>query len=222
MGLLNRGPEHAHLYDREGRLQGGLSALEELAQVIALGNGAAEGGDGDAVMDSGEDELEPAHEFPVSDPAAHAADIDEDDEDDEEEDDEDEDEEMSSDAEGSSDDAMDDVALDAPPPPLTSPVASLVLSPRALQSPGPLPTTPESLDSPSVATPPPPSPSESLDSSGSRLRLTQSRRSLRRSSRQDSLQVAATLPPGERLKQKFIDAGVLSVMLVCYCVPSLR
>ena len=48
MSLLNRSPEYDHLYDAEGRLQGGLSSLEELAQVIAIGNGS---GDNDGMDD---------------------------------------------------------------------------------------------------------------------------------------------------------------------------
>ncbi|GJJ12305.1 hypothetical protein Clacol_006546 [Clathrus columnatus] len=39
MALLNRPPGTGPLYDENGRLQGGLSALEELARVISIGNG---------------------------------------------------------------------------------------------------------------------------------------------------------------------------------------
>ena len=46
MSLLNRPAEFEHLYDSEGRLQGGLSALEELAQVIAIGSGNEQDEDG--------------------------------------------------------------------------------------------------------------------------------------------------------------------------------
>ena len=66
MSLLNRPSEFDHLYDSEGRLQGGLSALEELAQVIAIGAGNDHDDD---ILDDENDEMEPAHEFPVS--AAH-------------------------------------------------------------------------------------------------------------------------------------------------------
>ena len=55
MALLNRPSEYDHLYDSEGRLQGGLSALEELAQVIAIGNGS---GDNDGMDDDEEDEID--------------------------------------------------------------------------------------------------------------------------------------------------------------------
>lgn len=63
MSILNRSSEFDHLYDNLGRLQGGLSVLEELAQVISLGNS----GDRDAdAMDDREDSVEPAKELPVS------------------------------------------------------------------------------------------------------------------------------------------------------------
>jgi hypothetical protein len=63
MSIVNRSSEFDHLYDNMGRLQGGLSALEELAKVISIGNGADR--DADA-MDDREDSIEPAKELPVS------------------------------------------------------------------------------------------------------------------------------------------------------------
>ncbi|CDO73666.1 hypothetical protein BN946_scf185014.g136 [Trametes cinnabarina] len=95
MTLLNRPPEYDHLYDSEGRLQGGLSALEELAQVIAIGNGS---GDNDGMDDDEEDEIESAHDFPVSHAPSSAL--------------TDSDDEMSGDDPGSSDDdAMEEIAI---------------------------------------------------------------------------------------------------------------
>ncbi|KAF8646919.1 hypothetical protein AX16_007011 [Volvariella volvacea WC 439] len=65
MGLVNRAPRYDHLYDSLGRLQGGLSGLEELAQVISInGNGSADHEAMDEVHD--EIELEPALELPVT------------------------------------------------------------------------------------------------------------------------------------------------------------
>ncbi|KAJ7633140.1 SIT4 phosphatase-associated protein-domain-containing protein [Roridomyces roridus] len=64
MALLNRPPEFAHLYDGEGRLQGGLAALEELARAIAL-NAESEGTDRDRDRDSSS-RTSPARELPVS------------------------------------------------------------------------------------------------------------------------------------------------------------
>lgn len=63
MSILNRSSEYDHLYDNMGRLQGGLSVLEELAQVISIGNSGNR--DADA-MDDREDSVEPAKELPVS------------------------------------------------------------------------------------------------------------------------------------------------------------
>ena len=89
MALLNRPSIHDNLYDSKGRLQGGLSALEDLAQVIQL-NGASAGEDqgdfsaGHTVegetddhssndgleasvgSSSGMSDIEPAMELPVS------------------------------------------------------------------------------------------------------------------------------------------------------------
>ena len=62
MSLLNRSADYDYLYDSEGRLQGGLSALEELAQVISMGSGDEDNRDN---MDEAGDETEPALEFPV-------------------------------------------------------------------------------------------------------------------------------------------------------------
>jgi hypothetical protein len=157
-------------------------------------------------MESSEDEREPAHEFPVSDRAARAsASLD------------DEDEDMSSDAEASSSDgsdadAMDDVALDAPA------TAPLVASPLPSSASGELPPIPEGTVSSPGATPPPSSPAADVsESPRSRPRSAHSRRSTRRQSRQDSLLLnSATLPVGERLKQKYLQVGVLPVMLVRY------
>lgn len=70
MSLLNRPTEYDNLYDDEGRLQGGLSSLEELAQVIAIGTSNEQDGDG---MDDDDVDDEPPHEFPVSN-ASHRSD----------------------------------------------------------------------------------------------------------------------------------------------------
>ena len=70
MSLLNRPAEFNGLYDDEGRLQGGLSSLEELAQVIAIGTSNEADGDG---MDDDDVDDEPPHEFPVSN-ASHRSD----------------------------------------------------------------------------------------------------------------------------------------------------
>ncbi|KIP08741.1 hypothetical protein PHLGIDRAFT_363378, partial [Phlebiopsis gigantea 11061_1 CR5-6] len=199
MSLLNRPPEYDHLYDSEGRLQGGLSALEELAQVIAIG--AGNDGEDDDIDDENE-EMEPAHEFPVS--AAHtSSSLDSDDD-------------MSDDEPGSSDDdAMDAIALDE--------------EPRAAPMMGPtgLPETPlERFPSATLSSSPMQSPSlnpaaltstfqRHSSASDSETSLTRPRsRDSRRSRR--SVNVDSTPGPlvlGERLKLRFLEANVASTLL---------
>ncbi|KAJ7264879.1 SIT4 phosphatase-associated protein-domain-containing protein [Mycena haematopus] len=76
MALLNRPPEFAHLYDAEGRLQGGLAALEELARVIALNSGEEPTRDRDAPMRGGassQEDITPAREqLPVTGNSVHS------------------------------------------------------------------------------------------------------------------------------------------------------
>jgi serine/threonine-protein phosphatase 6 regulatory subunit 3 len=57
MALLNRPSIHDQLYDSKGRLQGGLSALEDLAQVIQL-NGSPEFDEGGVETTEDEDEVD--------------------------------------------------------------------------------------------------------------------------------------------------------------------
>ena len=68
MSLLNRPSNYSQMYDSEGKLQGGLGGLEELAHVIAL-NGSYRS-DGNGVDEDGmgideRDEIEPALDFPI-------------------------------------------------------------------------------------------------------------------------------------------------------------
>ncbi|KAF7300923.1 hypothetical protein MKEN_01319100 [Mycena kentingensis (nom. inval.)] len=64
MALLNRPPEFNRLYDSEGRLQGGLGALEDLARVIAVNNGDEQ--DRDAKMGSTHDDIMGSEDEPGS------------------------------------------------------------------------------------------------------------------------------------------------------------
>lgn len=208
MSLLNRPPEYDHLYDSDGRLQGGLSALEELAQVIAIG--AGNDGEDDDIDDDNE-EMEPAHEFPVS--AAHtSSSLDSDDD-------------MSDDEPGSSDDeAMDEIAM--------------YEEPRVPQTTGPtgLPETPlERFPSATLSSSPMQSPSlnpaaltstfqrhnsaSDSDTSLTRPRSRDSRRS-RRSVNVDN--TPGPLVLGERLKQRFLEANVASTLLVRYLRRDLK
>ncbi|KAF8801647.1 SAPS-domain-containing protein [Phlegmacium glaucopus] len=67
MSLLNRPANYSRMYDSEGRLQGGLGGLEELAHVIALNGSYRSGGEGggDGVGMDERDEIEPALDFPI-------------------------------------------------------------------------------------------------------------------------------------------------------------
>ncbi|KAJ6622941.1 SIT4 phosphatase-associated protein-domain-containing protein [Mycena sp. CBHHK59/15] len=135
MALLNRPPEFSHLYDSEGRLQGGLSALEELARVIALNT--SEERDADTMMRAPQDEIEPARELPVTGLTESSL--------------LDSDEDMSSDEDdepGSSDDdsvTMEEIGMDEDP-------AGLSVS--AAQQPQP----PQERSPPQPSSQPPPSP----------------------------------------------------------------
>ncbi|KAF7364013.1 hypothetical protein MSAN_01060000 [Mycena sanguinolenta] len=140
MALLNRPPEFAHLYDAEGRLQGGLSALEELARVIALNSGEEQTRDRDAPMrggssqDDSQEDIAPARELPVTGNSVHSdisggslLDSDED---------------MSSDDEpGSSDDdemTMEELAMDEDPATSTSTPFPVSAMPPKQPTPPPL------------------------------------------------------------------------------------
>lgn len=199
MSLLNRPAEFDHLYDMEGRLQGGLSALEELAQVIAIGSG---GGDEADDVDE-EEEMEPAHEFPVS--AAHTSSIDSDDD-------------MSDDEPGSSDDeAMEEIAMYEEPHSRESSSASLPVTPLERFPSATLSSSPmqsPTLDPSSLTTP---RRHDSTDSDTSSLTRPRSRDS-RRSSRRSLIDRESTTsgPPvlGERLKQRFLEVNVASTLLV--------
>ncbi|KZP04376.1 hypothetical protein FIBSPDRAFT_1010554 [Athelia psychrophila] len=63
MAIMNRGAEFENLYDADGRSQGGLQGLEQLAKVIAIASGEEQNRD---KMGEDNDEIEPAMEPPVS------------------------------------------------------------------------------------------------------------------------------------------------------------
>ncbi|KAI0693353.1 SIT4 phosphatase-associated protein-domain-containing protein [Cytidiella melzeri] len=202
MSLLNRPSEFDHLYDDEGRLQGGLSALEELAQVIAIGAGNDR--DDDNIDDDENEDMEPAHEFPVS--AAHeSSSLDSDDD-------------MSGDS--SDDDAMEDISMYDDPHSLTSSTSSLPENPLERFPSATLSSSP--MSSPSLSNHLTPVQSRLADSAESlaRPRSSNSRRSSsRRSSRRSTLQEttpqlgAPSIVLGERLKVRFLESNVASTLL---------
>ena len=185
MSLLNRSAEFDHLYDAEGRLQGGLPALEELARVIAIGAGQEDQDPMDA-----DDELEPAQELPVSSASLNSASLESDEED------------MSDDPSSSDEDVMEEIAMhesNSQSPPI-SPVdeahlqfdqqPSLVVP--SSSNPATISTPAELASRTSITnnTPPPP---------GIRPRSSSSRRSFRQ---MDSSQIPNPTA-GDRLKRAF-------------------
>ncbi|KAJ7481056.1 SIT4 phosphatase-associated protein-domain-containing protein, partial [Mycena galericulata] len=215
MALLNRPPELGHLYDGEGRLQGGLAALEELARVIALNTDSETGGERDRDRDASL-RTSPARELPVTGSVHSDASL------------LDSDEDMSDDEPGSSDDdevTMEELGMDEDPVtpfPVSAP-------PRANSEPPPSPPHQESplQDPPHLVPSSPnaaalPSPTEiamaqaSLKSSSEANASTASLRSQnsKRSSRRLVLPPAGTpLPVGEMLKRRFVDLNIAATLL---------
>ncbi|KAH9917442.1 SIT4 phosphatase-associated protein-domain-containing protein [Fomitopsis serialis] len=222
MSLLNRPREYDNLYDASGRLQGGLSALEQLAQVIAIGSGGEPNEDD---MDDEEgDEVEPAHDFPVHNAQNDSSSL------------LDSDEDMSGDDEpgSSDDDAMEEIAmydepgsnvnkdplLTASPLSRSSPLLSsspsvpsssspsFVPSANLVPSPGTSPT-----DVPAITLPRQNSWNSGSDTDTlSRPRSSSSRRSTRRQSTMENFANGRPVL-GERLKQRFLEANVVSTLL---------
>ena len=214
MSLLNRSPEFDKLYDNEGRLQGGLSALEELARVIALGSGSDE----QSSMDADTDEMEPAQELPVSVASADLSVLEY----------SDDDEVMSDGDHSSADEAMEEIDMNDDP--------SAVSSPPKTTPPPASPREEEPLEQPPLIVPSSPnvaslpSPTElaaAASASGRTLNLGHSRTgSSRSSSRPASIgsrrsskriqlkDLSFPAPVGDKLKQRFAETRVLSTLLV--------
>lgn len=194
MALLNRSSQFSHLYDAQGRLQGGLAALEELAQLVEVKE-----------QDRNEmyencDEIEPAQELPVSSASHGSPSL------------LDSDEDMSDDEPGSSDDeAMEEIAMyddgaggsskpivESPPP----------QSPAVAPSPAsPLPAESASAGADIWLR----STNSSSDLSITGKRSQEARSNSRRTT-EGSLNFP--LPVGERMKRRFLDLNVLSTLLV--------
>lgn len=193
MSILNRSSEFDHLYDNMGRLQGGLSALEELAKVISTGNGVNR--DADA-MDDQEDSIEPAKELPISTGRPVSG--------------HDSDEDMIVEEPGSSDDeAMEEISMSplpmSAPLPLesSSPVQNTIRTPPQLTSP--------SQSSPTYTTS---QKRKSTDSFGSGSLHRMSKSSRQNSRKTISSSTRMSLPLGDRLKKRFLELNVLSTLLV--------
>jgi len=195
MSILNRSSEFDHLYDNMGRLQGGLSALEELAKVISIGNGAER--DADA-MDDREDSIEPAKELPVSTGRPMLS--------------LDSDEDMIVEEPGSSDDeAMEEISMSPLPtsatlPPESAPPAQNTVCPPP-QSISPVPGSPTYTASQKR---------KSTDSFGSGSIHRTGKSSRQNSKKTLSSSTRMSLPIGEMFKKKFLELNVLSTLLVSH------
>ena len=236
MSLLNRPANYSQMYDSEGRLQGGLGGLEELAHVIAL-NGSYRS-DGNGVDEDGmgideRDEIEPALDFPIRACGTIGDEmlgLDDDDEG-----------MTDSDEPGSSDDeVMEEIVMYDEPP------TDVRLSPLPVRDDGDfLPSSSESgmgmagdlastaesrtgqstskeevtslRSSPEPSTPPPglTSQSSSTSSTSSIIRPQNSRRSSR-SRRRATLEnsVESLMVVGEYMKKRLLDESVLGMIVV--------
>jgi len=194
MSLLNRSPEHDALYDGEGRLQGGLASLEQLARVISIGSGDEQ----ERENEDHRDEVEPALELPIHNPRGSSM-LDSDDD-------------MSDDPGSSDDDAMEEIVMDdmahKDHPPESS--ESHSDSPTVVHSsPITISSTP-----PETATEGPIHQSPISESSVTSSPVSKSY-SLRRSSKRTvTSDVILEVPVGERMKQVFLNQSVLSTLLV--------
>ncbi|KAJ3977222.1 SIT4 phosphatase-associated protein-domain-containing protein [Lentinula raphanica] len=189
---------YQHLYDAEGRLQGGLGGLEELARVISMGNEDSNGNehesdDRDEDMDT---EIEPALELPITSASStsNASSLL----------DSDEDEDMSSSSEDDSMD-MEEIAMYDEPQMLSARAEASPLSPEINI---PLGTTESNSTSHSM-----PLENDSLGP-GSAM-SSRSRKISRRTTLSISLDSLADAPLviGEKLKQRFLDLNVLGILL---------
>lgn len=200
MSLLNRCSEHDHLYDSDGRLQGGLAALETLARVIALGSSDERERE---PSDEPRDEVEPALELPVTNPSRASSLLDSDDD-------------MSEDPGSSDDDAMEEIVMDdeSQNGHFHSGDVSQAEQSQTVVSLASPSSSPSSEHSTQTAPWSPLSPSSREASS--QATSTPSRQQSRRST-----YFAATpdIPVGERMKQCFLDASVLSTLLVGMFTP---
>jgi len=214
MSLLNRSADYDYLYDSEGRLQGGLSALEELAQVISMGSGDEDNRDN---MDEEVDETEPALEFPVHGTQQDSSSL------------LDSDEDMSDDEGPGSfeDDPMEDItssgeqkSADVAVKPKSGPFPPAHTRSPADTEAGPVSSGETFLPSPTTSRgstlPRRKGSNQSIGSEGSTVgrRSAGSRRSSKRFTLGDSPQSGLSIPVGERLKHRMLEDNVLATMLV--------
>lgn len=185
MALLNRAPGTGPTYDEDGRLLGGLSALEELARVISIGNGAnhaSEEVDGDA------QEMVEAKELPVHSSSARSTDS----------------SSLASDSDSDLSDHSSDEALDEIPAnnshDLPFPVrASSQDQPSCPAVTPPLPAPPDAAGS-------------TIESSPSAISREPTVR--QKCDSHLGNDIVSGTPVGDTLKQRFIDMNVVTTLLV--------
>lgn len=193
MSLLNRSPEHDALYDGEGRLQGGLASLEQLARVISIGSGDEQ----ERENEDHRDEVEPALELPIHNPRGSSM-LDSDDD-------------MSDDPGSSDDDAMEEIVMDD----MAHKDHPSESSESHSDSPTVVHSSPITISStpPEAATEGPIHQSPISESSVTSSPVSKSY-SLRRSSKRTvTSDVISEVPVGERTKQVFLNQSVLSTLL---------
>ncbi|KAG6836788.1 hypothetical protein H0H93_003209 [Arthromyces matolae] len=195
MSLLNRPAEMARLYDSQGRLNGGLGGLEDLAQILSANNSIDR-------LDDSNDDLEPS--LPIS--SAHDSMT------------LDSDESMSDEPGSSDDEAMEEIAMyDDPPHNLTR----LTTDSSIPELPLTIPSSPISFKSPVSASPTQGDAyveSPVAETAPTSNTPPHARGSSRRNSRRSYILNGSHttdnyLPVGERLKQRFLDLGILSTLL---------
>ena len=204
MSLLNRAPSYARMYDAEGRLQGGLGGLEELAQVIAQNSGNDQDTEpADDMMN----EVSPALDFPVRSASDDSTSLDSDD--------------VMSDSDHLSDDeTMEEIAMfDEPQTVEIASGSPLSVTTEGLASPlsasagsTPLGEVPSPLnDSMTLSSP---RSEVSVGTSRSSKRTQGSRKSSRSRKRTMESSMEIPLPVGERLKKSLLQENVLVTMIV--------
>ena len=214
MSLLNRSPSYVSMYDSQGRLQGGLSGLEELAQVIALNSGTDRPNDN--MTEDDEDDPPPARDFPVRNPAEFSSSPST----------LDSDEDMDSEEPGSSDDeAMEEIAMyeDAQlsPIPITKTLPQAAVVPVSLSE-APTQSTDmrDQILPRDTSSPTPDSDSSDMASRGSTDKGSRRRsRSRRRATTEGSTE--ALLPIGEQLKRCLLQENVV-VAIIVRLLPSMN
>lgn len=189
-----------NLYDSEGRLQGGLSALETLGQVISSNNGNNQGPE---TTEESNDEMEPALELPISHAHHDSSSLDSDDD-------------MSDSEAGTSDnDAMEEIVM------YDEPHTQLELSPISAEANLPPQNIPSSPNMSSLPSPPEIAAHSTVSSRvgphSDNNRRSRSHSTSRRSSRRTNTNGDVSnlpLPIGDKLKRRFLEIDIASTLLV--------